>query len=61
MAWGALWGMNFKFMPELEWKYGYLMSLILIIVSMIAIYLYLKMKGWMGDLLKSKKKGAFFK
>ncbi|QGQ45170.1 Mg2+ transporter protein, CorA-like protein [Metabacillus sediminilitoris] len=61
MAWGALWGMNFKFMPELEWKYGYLMSIIIIIVSMIAIYMYLKMKGWMGDLLKSKKKGTFFK
>jgi hypothetical protein len=26
MALGALWGMNFKHMPELEWKYGYLVA-----------------------------------
>jgi Mg2+ and Co2+ transporter CorA len=61
MAWGALWGMNFKVMPELEWKYGYFISLILIFTSMVAVYMYLKMKGWTGDLLKGKKKGAFFK
>jgi magnesium transporter len=61
MAWGALWGMNFKFMPELEWKYGYFISLFLITLSMVSVYLYLKMKGWTGDLLKGKKKGAFFK
>ncbi|MGM0876375.1 MAG: magnesium transporter CorA family protein [Bacillota bacterium] len=61
MAWGALWGMNFKVMPELEWKYGYLISLLLISISMVAVYIYLKMKGWTGDLLKGKKKGSFFK
>ncbi|GIN40651.1 MULTISPECIES: magnesium transporter CorA family protein [Heyndrickxia] len=61
MALGALWGMNFKSMPELEWKYGYLLSLLLIVVSTIGFYGYLKMKGWTGDLLKSNKKGSFFK
>ncbi|MGM7724513.1 magnesium transporter CorA family protein [Metabacillus sp. Hm71] len=61
MAWGAIWGMNFKFMPELEWKYGYFISIIIIALSMIAVYIYLKMKGWTGDLLKGKKKGKFFK
>ncbi|KKI94149.1 hypothetical protein WQ54_01020 [Bacillus sp. SA1-12] len=60
MAWGAIWGMNFKLMPELEWKYGYLVSIVTIAVSMIAVYIYLKMKGWTGDLLKGKKKGKFF-
>lgn len=60
-AWGALWGMNFKHMPELEWTYGYLFSLTLIILSMVAVYIYLKMKGWTGDLLRGKKKGSFFK
>ena len=29
-ALGALWGMNFKYMPELEWKYSYLMALYLL-------------------------------
>ncbi|WP_226527181.1 magnesium transporter CorA family protein [Metabacillus niabensis] len=61
MALGALWGMNFKHMPELEWKYGYLLSVVLIIVSTLALYGYLKMKGWTGDLLKARKKGSFFK
>ncbi|WP_071461088.1 magnesium transporter CorA family protein [Bacillus massilinigeriensis] len=60
MAWGALWGMNFKIMPELGWKYGYLYALILIIVSTLGLYVYLKMKGWMGDILKGKKKNSFF-
>ncbi|MEH7074346.1 magnesium transporter CorA family protein [Neobacillus drentensis] len=61
MAFGALWGMNFKHMPELEWKYGYIMSVILIIVSTILLYGFLKYNGWTGDLLRGKKKGSFFK
>jgi magnesium transporter len=61
MAFGALWGMNFKHMPELEWKFGYILSIILITTSTLLLYVYLKMKGWTGDLLKGKKKGSFFK
>ncbi|WP_175638494.1 magnesium transporter CorA family protein [Metabacillus schmidteae] len=60
MALGALWGMNFKHMPELEWKYGYLFSVLLIVISTLALYGYLKMKGWTGDLLEGRKKGSFF-
>ena len=55
-AFGALWGMNFKYMPELSFKYGYLYSLVLIGFSTVMVYLYLKKKGWTGDLLKDKKK-----
>ena len=61
MAFGALWGMNFKHMPELEWKFGYIMSVILIGVSTILLYGFLKYNGWTGDLLRGKKKGSFFK
>jgi magnesium transporter len=61
MAWGALWGMNFKYMPELKWKYGYLFSIILIIITTFGLYWYVKVKGWTGDILKVKKKGSFFK
>ncbi|MBT2727739.1 magnesium transporter CorA family protein [Bacillus sp. ISL-75] len=61
MAFGSLWGMNFKHMPELEWKFGYIMSVILIGVSTILLYGFLKYNGWTGDLLKGKKKGSFFK
>lgn len=61
MAFGALWGMNFKHMPELEWKFGYIMSVTLIVVSTILLYGFLKFNGWTGDLLRGKKKGSFFK
>jgi magnesium transporter len=61
MGWGALWGMNFKFMPELEWKIGYALAGALIVVSTIGLYIYLRMKGWMGDILKGKNKNSFFK
>ena len=61
MAYGALWGMNFKYMPEIEWRYGYYLSIFIIIISTILLYGYLKMKGWTGDLLKGKKRGSFFK
>ncbi|MDR7079652.1 Mg2+ and Co2+ transporter CorA [Neobacillus niacini] len=61
MALGALWGMNFKHMPELEWRYGYLVSLMLIVFSTALLYGYIKTKGWTGDLLKGRKRGSFFK
>jgi magnesium transporter len=61
MAWGSLWGMNFKYMPELRWKYGYLFSILIIIITTMGLYWYLKVKGWTGDILKAKKKGSFFK
>ncbi|WP_100331043.1 magnesium transporter CorA family protein [Bacillus xiapuensis] len=60
-AWGAVWGMNFKHMPELEWEAGYLFSWAAILISTFIIYIYLRKKGWMGDLLKSKRKNSFFK
>ncbi|PLR87074.1 magnesium transporter CorA family protein [Bacillus sp. V33-4] len=61
MALGALWGMNFEFMPELKWKFGYLYAIILMVISTVAIYLYLRLKGWMGDILTPKEKDSFFK
>jgi Mg2+ and Co2+ transporter CorA len=61
MAYGSLWGMNFKHMPELEWRYGYIFSIVIIIVSTALLYYFIKNKGWTGDLLKGKKKGSFFK
>jgi magnesium transporter len=46
-AFAGLWGMNFKFMPELEWKYGYPAA----IASMFSVsgYLYWRFKrsGWL--------------
>jgi magnesium transporter len=53
MAFGALWGMNFKNMPELDWSYGYLGALLLIAASTVFLYFYLKNRGWTGDILKT--------
>nr|WP_318540696.1 magnesium transporter CorA family protein [Terribacillus saccharophilus] len=59
MALGALWGMNFDSMPELRWKFGYAGALILILISTLLVYWFLKAKGWTGDMLKSKKKQKY--
>lgn len=53
MAIGAIWGMNFKHMPELEWKAGYWIALGVIGGSTLAVYVWMRAKGWMGDLLRS--------
>lgn len=60
MGLGAIWGMNFKNMPELDWKLGYLYAMILIIASTLGVYLWLRMKGWTGDLLRGKKSRKHF-
>jgi len=40
-------GMNFEFMPELHWKYGYLFSIILNISVAVGIFYWLKKKKWL--------------
>ena len=42
----GVWGMNFKFMPELESPYGYLTAWILMIVIGTFIWFYMKRKNW---------------
>ena len=42
----GVWGMNFKWMPELEWQYGYLFAWITMFVIGIVVYLYFKIKKW---------------
>lgn len=46
-AFFGLWGMNFKFMPELDWKYGYPAAILL--VGGVCGYLYYRFKrsGWL--------------
>jgi len=40
----GIYGMNFKYMPELNWHYGYFMTLGLMAVISIVIYLWFKRK-----------------
>jgi len=43
----GIYGMNFKFMPELEWRYGY--PAVLTGMAAICVYLYYRFKrsGWL--------------
>lgn len=43
----SIYGMNFHFMPELEWWYGYPLALGLMLLSAITPYWYFKRKGWL--------------
>ncbi|MGE9212566.1 MULTISPECIES: magnesium transporter CorA family protein [unclassified Exiguobacterium] len=52
VAFGAVWGMNFKQMPELEWPLGYLFAWLMIIGFTVLIYFWLKQKNWIGSLLQ---------
>ncbi len=42
----GVWGMNFSAMPELDWKYGYLAAWIIMIISGVFTWLFLKKKEW---------------
>lgn len=42
----SVYGMNFKFMPELNWTYGYLFAIVLMLVVTCAILLIFKHKNW---------------
>ncbi|URJ31264.1 magnesium/cobalt transporter CorA [Blochmannia endosymbiont of Camponotus sp.] len=40
-------GMNFEFMPELQWSFGYPSAIILMILAGLAPYIYFKYKNWL--------------
>lgn len=41
----SLYGMNFKYMPELNWTYGYPFAIGLMVVSTAAMYLFVRIRG----------------
>ena len=43
----GLYGMNFKFMPELAWRYGYPYAIALIVISTLIPLAWFKWKDWM--------------
>ncbi len=43
----GIWGMNFKHMPELDWQYGYPLSLLIIFGAAYYIYKKFKKSGWL--------------
>jgi magnesium transporter len=44
---GAIYGMNFKWIPELSWDFGYFYALILMVISAVLPLLYFKSRGWL--------------
>jgi magnesium transporter len=42
----GIWGMNFKFMPELDWHWGYPLALAAITLSTIVPLVWFKARGW---------------
>lgn len=44
----SIWGMNYRYMPELDWSWGYPMALVVMIISAIIPLGYFRHKGWMN-------------
>ena len=43
----SLYGMNFRFIPELQWEYGYPFALGLMVASAVIPMLYFRKRGWL--------------
>ena len=42
----SIYGMNFKIIPELQWDFGYIYAVILMIASALLPIAYFRRKGW---------------
>lgn len=42
----GVWGMNFRIMPEIDWKYGYLAAWLILIIIAIFSYLWMRKQKW---------------
>lgn len=43
----SIYGMNFAIMPELHWRFGYPVAIVLMALSALLPYLYFKRRGWL--------------
>jgi magnesium transporter len=43
----SVYGMNFEFMPELKWQYGYLIAIILMVMAAIGPLAFFRWKRWL--------------
>ena len=43
----SIYGMNFRFMPELDWRLGYPLALLLMVGSAVLPYRWFKRRGWL--------------
>ncbi|MGM0530581.1 MAG: magnesium/cobalt transporter CorA [Bacteroidota bacterium] len=42
----GIYGMNFQYMPELQWKYGYPAVLVIMLIIALIMLVYMKRKSW---------------
>jgi magnesium transporter len=45
----GVYGMNFKHMPELDWKFGYVWAIILMVSVAMLMLLWFQRRGWIGS------------
>src|SRR4051812_46374799 len=43
----SIYGMNFRVMPELDWRFGYPFALLVMVASVAAPFIYFRRKGWL--------------
>ena len=43
----SIYGMNFRYMPELGWVFGYPAALVVMVLSAVLPFLYFRRKGWL--------------
>jgi magnesium transporter len=44
---GTIYGMNFRFMPELDWHFGYPLAILIMLASAIIPYVYFRWREWL--------------
>ncbi len=44
---GTIYGMNFKWMPELGWPIGYPLAILVMLASAVAPFIYFRRRGWL--------------
>lgn len=43
----SIYGMNFEMMPELDWKFGYPVAILVMILAAVTPYIFFRWKGWL--------------
>lgn len=43
----SIYGMNFRNMPELEWEWGYILAILLMVMSSVITLVYFKKRNWL--------------
>jgi magnesium transporter len=43
----SIYGMNFRHMPEIDWRFGYPLAILVMVAAALLPYLYFKRRGWL--------------